>query len=154
MAVATTRFAYPRGSLQNANAEPRKYHKMDDAAIAVLREYNPYSILFNIEYGGRICQTSGDRYFANVPRRGIVYTDTVEPSDCPAGAPWVGQYHTHGRWGNDGFSSVDIANADKNPGKAWYVATPCGHIDKYVGPDFAEYLRFPEKTRTTIKCVP
>lgn len=127
---------------------------MDKTAVEVLRKYNPTSILLNREVAGSLCRRPTGAVFETVPNINFTFTDTVVASTCPSESEWIGRYHTHGRDGNDGMSGVDVQNADAAPGKAWYVATPCGNIDKHIGPNAVVHVRLVEKTETTIRCTP
>ncbi|MEQ1572772.1 MAG: chitobiase/beta-hexosaminidase C-terminal domain-containing protein [Vicinamibacterales bacterium] len=146
------------GNAQRQQAPRMPYGTVDRAAIAVLRFYNPRSIEENREYGGSICRAATGGYLGNVPNLGVAFSDSVVPTPCEPNQLRGGRYHTHGRDGNDGFSSVDISNADADSvGGAWipsYVATPCGRIYKYKGPNFAVHAQFPEKTDTSRTCNP
>lgn len=127
------------GTGQNAPRVLYRSGGADIAAVDVLRFYNPFSIAKNREFGGSICQVVGGRFFATVPNEGA--SDQVPPSVCESvvvpnqSVQLRGRYHTHGTYGDRGLSPQDQVNADANPGKAWYVAEPCGGIYKYVGPN-------------------
>jgi hypothetical protein len=145
-------FAFP--NVQGQSAPRQTYDTIDRAAVAALKYYNPISVEANFEYGGSVCRTSNGRYLNSVANVNLEFSDSVTPSGCTNNTTVVGRYHTHGRFGNDGFSDLDIANANAQPGVVWFVATPCGNIDKYIGPNFAVHVRLAEKTETPVKCVP
>ena len=113
-----------------------------------------------------------NRYFSTQPRYNAQFSDSVVPSLCASETMQSGRMHTHGFTGNDGFSGQDVLNTnnDSYAGvyRPHYVATPCGHIDKLVGPDAVVldasgnlvvtghgiYRRLPAQTSTTKICVP
>jgi len=96
---------------------------MDELAIDLLRKLNGVSIDTSSEFGFAICEQNG-KYFTTDPR-----TDNddgrVEPSQCSEGRK-VADCHTHGRYGNPGFSGEDIPSNIIE-----YVADPLGDIYKY-----------------------
>jgi len=148
------------GNAQRSGA-PRALHRsIDQAAVAVLQYYNLPSILNNVEYGGSICARN-HQYLATIPNVSpSIDSGAVIPSLCDSPTIRVGDYHTHGQYGNDGFSGGDIAraNADTigNFFTQYFVATPCGNIDRYIGPAAAGNvpIRLAAKTTTPISCVP
>jgi Domain of unknown function (DUF4329) len=93
------------------------------------QEWNPISIEINHEYGGSI-YCDGGKHKYTVPNVNLEFTDTVTPSNPPAGKKLTGRYHTHGRDGNDGLSGWDKQGADHEK-VPWYVGTPIGTIVKY-----------------------
>lgn len=146
-----TSWPYARGNAGGQNSTGRRYFPTaDKTAVIALQEWNPVSILVNHEFAGRICAQNG-RFFATHPNTEPQFSDTVTASDCPTGIPWVAHYHTHGTWGNNGLSDPDKTHADANPGKAWYVGTPCGWIVKYVGPNGVQNS-LADRTETTARC--
>ena len=60
----------------------------------------------------------------------LLFSDFVYPSRPPAGKKLAGEYHTHGRNGNDGLSGPDKVRADGQKVPS-YVGTPLGTIVKY-----------------------
>lgn len=132
------------------------HSSIDRAAITTLQYYNPASIRDNREFGGSICSTAPDRYYASFPNEGIGYSDTVIPTGCGPGVR-VGDYHTHARDGNDGFSGPDIERANNDHVGDFYmhyfVATPCGRIYKYRGPN-GTVIRLNATTETPLRCSP
>ncbi len=161
--VAMPRFSFRSGAVyfgsfagnpQGQLAAISAHSTSDGAAVAALKYYNPESIDLNLEFGGSVCLRNDARYDATYPNRGVDgFSDSVVPSACSSSRTMAGRYHTHARTGNDGHSSGDIANADANPGRPWYVGTPCGNIWKYVGPPPAEQ-EWIARTSTSVSCSP
>jgi RHS repeat-associated protein len=132
------------------------YSSQDRAAYAALSEANPQSIAENREYGGLIYQESDGDYHFTKPARGTPtgFTPTAAvKAQVPAGAPVVGDYHTHGdysrpvgnlvvrttkaldAYNSDYFSGRDIRGitADGLGIKAYrgYLGTPSGVFRAY-----------------------
>lgn len=168
---AVVSFLAQGGNVQRSNSLRQNHTAIGPAAVEVLRYYNRRSIDTDTEFAGSICrQGSGPfTYYAGIPSQGV-YSDGVVPGGCGTG-PRVGDYHTHGTIGDDGFSGGDIrkANLDFTPLGyiQYFVATPCGHMDAYVGPPLldgngvprvdvvnpANHRRLRETTDTPIRCV-
>ena len=119
---------------------PGKYQTVEQAAIAILREYNPVSILQDREWAGSICERKNGEIFTTPPKIGSVGGSNV--GDCPPGTQRVGTYHTHGANNpaypdSESFSDADKINANDRSIQAGnvvpnYLATPSGTIKKFI----------------------
>jgi RHS repeat-associated protein len=113
-------------------ADGEMHETADDAASSVLIEHNPQSIETNTEYCFGICERDGS-YFATPAQWS--FEKPTESCDlwtyCPGGGTLVGHAHTHARYGNDGFSGVDVAGW-RTPGFGLrWVSTPALNIWKF-----------------------
>jgi uncharacterized protein YjdB len=158
MELHESRFSYQNvGGNSSFNFAPRTMHDtIHQAAIAALRYYNPFSIERNREFAASICLLDA-RYYASFPNEGI-YSDTVEPTICGPGTRF-GEYHTHARHGNAGFSGPDIARVDNDSYAGYwmhhFVATPCGDIYNRRGPSGTVDVHLAERTDTPLaSCLP
>lgn len=167
-AIARSEWPYFRGTPQAGNAPRLWYSTADAAAVGALQFYNPISIIQNREYGGSVCRAETGRYLPTIPNRNDLYSDSINPSTCESmvlpgqNLSPAGRYHTHGRHGNEGLSPGDKLNADQNfPGIPSYVASPCGSIYRYTGPNgYMEVSgvtviigeRLPQRTETSLTC--
>ena len=150
-------FWFQRSGNQLGTAAPRTYHRsVDRAAVTTEQYYNPVSVRTDREFGGSICSLAYG-YYGNVPNVSNV-PDTVNPNrDCEGNR--VGDYHTHGRYGNEGFSAVDVQRINSDQIDSMYiphyVASPCGRIYKGVGPNmpFEGYTTLPDRTDTSVRCI-
>jgi hypothetical protein len=108
--------------------------RMNTTAIAVIEEWNSWSKLLNVEFGGHVCQSTSGAYVATVPNTSDV-ADQVTPSECARAVAPVARSHTHGAYGLRGPSEDDILNANSLSKLVFYVGTPCNSIVVWQGPD-------------------
>lgn len=110
--------------------------QIDAVAVKTLCDWNQLSVRFDREFAGHLCWHQQRGLSVSPPRMGS--PDTVQnPSLCAPDENPVGQYHTHGRYSNDGPSGVDVDAADRYPipDFPFYVATPLNRIHRYQGPN-------------------
>jgi hypothetical protein len=83
------------GSSESSNAPNNRFTGRQQAAVAALHYFFPFSQLTNTEYGGSVCKTSAATstpYSYSEPNKGT--PETVPPSGCGAGLTIESWYHT------------------------------------------------------------
>jgi RHS repeat-associated protein len=113
--------------LDDKPAGPQRptYTSPDNAAVSGLTKSNPRSIEEGYESCFAVCEQGGT-YFNTRSFTNYVDSGTCPYQSCPQGSKRVAICHTHGRYGNPGFSGGDIPS-----GEVSYVADPLGNIRKY-----------------------
>ena len=106
--------------------------QIDAMAVKTLCEWNVLSRNLDREFGGHLCWHQQRGLSASPPKMGS--PDTVTPSVCAPNEVIVAQYHTHGRYGNEGASGPDAIEANRSTDFPYYVVTPSDRIYRYQGP--------------------
>jgi len=102
------------------------------AGSQAIRDINPSSVGYNVEYAGWVYQGSGGNYSYTAPIQGTMAGSN--PGAPLPGATSVGIYHTHGAdvpgFDNNIFSPQDtgVFNAGYFQG---YLGTPSGTVQQY-----------------------
>ncbi len=134
----------PRGLCDDCEPDRAHFRYKSDAAKAMLRQFNPRSIVEDIEYCGNLCRDRKSRkYFAMQESRGTpAGCQIMAAQSCPSCSVRVGMWHTHGAYHDDNHDGIDDFNADHfstGPFADTYTSNNLG-IDSYLGTPGGRFL--------------